>query len=267
MAATDETILRWSEHGLVPAPGEHAGVLLAADSWLVAGGAVRALDAHWRRFGGWCSELGITRDDLAGFRAAVTAALPRDRGRWFPRVDAVAPAPSAGATGDARDVPDLRLRLRPAPPPAATVRVVLGDPGDPRARPRWKGPDLERLIDLRSRAVADGAGEVLLRDVDGRLIEGALSSLLWWEGDTLCTTPADRTLPGVTRALLVDLARRRGVTIRTRSPLPQELADRETWLTSALHGIRVVTGWGAPSRAADWQADLVALARPLDAPP
>ena len=264
MTATDDTVLRWCEDGLVPAPDTPAGALLAADSWLVAGGAARALDAHWERFGGWCAQLGIA-SDFAGFRAAVTAALPRARGRWFPRVEAVARASSAPVP--AVDAPELRLRLRPAPAPTRTARVLLGEPGDPRARPHWKGPDLERLIGLRAEAVAGGADELLLRDDDGRLLEGALSSLLWWEGDALCTTPADRTFPGVTRALLLELARRRGVRVQTRSPSPDELRHSETWLTSALHGIRVVEGWGPASRAADWQAALDALARPLDSDP
>jgi hypothetical protein len=45
-----------------------------------------------------------------------------------------------------------------------------------------------------------------------------------------------------------------------RRPAPHELAGRETWLVSALHGIRVVTRWavgGPPAgdarRAATWQ--------------
>jgi branched-subunit amino acid aminotransferase/4-amino-4-deoxychorismate lyase len=67
-------------------------------------------------------------------------------------------------------------------------------------------------------------------------------------------------LPGVTRALLLELARDRGTPVAQRRPVPQELADRETWLVSALHGIRVVTAWadggppagGAP-RADGWQ--------------
>jgi len=110
--------------------------------------------------------------------------------------------------------------------------VIVAPPGDPRIRPRWKGPDLETLIALRAQAVAAGADELLLCDNEGRLLEGALSSLLWWESDTLCTTPAERTLPGITRALLLGIAAERGVAIRLRSPLPAELVSRETWLTS-----------------------------------
>ena len=68
--------------------GAHGGALLAADSWLVADGAVRGLDAHWGRFGGWCSELGVARDELAALPRRGDGGAAARRGRWFPRVDA-----------------------------------------------------------------------------------------------------------------------------------------------------------------------------------
>jgi branched-subunit amino acid aminotransferase/4-amino-4-deoxychorismate lyase len=246
--ADQETVLRWTPAGLQAAADADAGALLVADSWLVAGGAVRALDAHWARFEGSCLEAGTGAAALAAFRAAVTAALPPS-GRWFPRVELRA----AG----------LALRLRPAPPPATEARVAVAPPGDPRTRPRVKGPDLELLVALRERARAAGADELLLCGDDGALREGALSSLLWWEGDALCTTPAEHTLPGVTRGLLLERARVDGVEVRVREPQPAELAGREVWLTSALHGIRGVSGWLAPEqpagaalRAEAWRARL-----------
>jgi branched-subunit amino acid aminotransferase/4-amino-4-deoxychorismate lyase len=268
--ADHDTVLRWSEHGLRRAVDEPAGTLLAADSWLVEDGAVRGHDAHWSRFAGCCGELGVRAGVLARFRSGVTAALPRT-GRWFPRVELM-----AGAVGDgagARSAPDagparLRLRLRPAPPAAREARVIVAPPGDPRSRPRRKGPDLDLLLALRARAVAAGADELLLCDDEGRLLEGALASLLWWEDDTLCTTPDERTLPGVTRALLLASARERGVAVRVRAPVPAELAGRETWLTNALHGIRVVSWGQQPAqparRRAPWQAELDRAAQPLD---
>lgn len=222
-------------------------VLLAADSWLVEDGATRALDAHWARFGATCLRRGVEPGELAHFRAAATAAVPA-RGRWFPRVE-------LRESG-------LAVLVRPAPPPQLEASVAVAQDGDPRRCPRVKGPDLDVLIALRAASPAD---EVLLCDESGALREGALSSLLWWEEGALCTTPDEHTLPGVTRALLVDLARARGVELRVRSPLPAELAGREVWLTSALHGIRAVSRWLAPaqpagpsSRAATWRAALSA---------
>lgn len=242
------TVLCWTDRLLTPAArSEPVGPLLVADSWLVVDGATRAEDAHWARFGDSCRRLGV---ETAAFRRAVASAVP-GLGRWWPRVELT---------------PDgvLRLRVRPAPAPdAGALRVTVAAPGDPRACPRRKGPDLDMLIGLRSRS---GADELLLCDAEGWLREGTSSSLLWWEDGVLWTTPAEHTLPGVTRALVVAFAREHGVDVRVRSPSPAQLADREVWLTSALHGIRLVGEWLSPSQAAGpaerapaWQAALEAM--------
>ena len=221
--------------------------LLAADSWLVADGRVRAVDRHWARFSATCRDHGVAPEALAALRVRVEDAVPPE-GRWFPRVELRADG-------------ELAVRVRPAPPREPTVVAWVADVPDPRLAPRRKGPDLERLAALRERAAAHGAGEAMLVDGDGRLLEGAFTSLLWWEEETLWTVPDDGPiLPGVTRALLIDLARERGRAVAHRRPAPRELAGRETWLVSALHGIRVVTRWadGSPAagqalRAATWQ--------------
>jgi branched-subunit amino acid aminotransferase/4-amino-4-deoxychorismate lyase len=221
--------------------------LLAADSWLVADGRARAVERHWARFTATCREQGVAPEELAAFRAEVERALPA-RGRWFPRVEL-------------REDGELALELRPAPPREPAVVAWVADVPDPRVAPRRKGPDLERLAALRERAAAHGAGEAVLADADGRLIEGAFTSLLWWEGETLCAVADDAPiLPGITRALLLELARERDTPVAQRRPRPQELAGRETWLVSALHGIRAVTRWaggGPPTvdapRAIAWQ--------------
>jgi branched-subunit amino acid aminotransferase/4-amino-4-deoxychorismate lyase len=227
---------------------------LAADSWLVVDGRARAVERHWARFFASCSEHGVEPDALAAFRGRVERALPA-RGRWFPGVEL-------------RENGDLAVRLRPAPPREPTVVAWIADVPDPRRAPRCKGPDLERLAALRERAAAHGAGEAVLADGDGRLLEGAFTSLLWWEGETLCAVPDDAPiLPGITRALLIELARRRDTPMAQRRPAPQELTGRETWLVSALHGIRAVTGWarggppaGEAPRAVSWQRLLDDLA-------
>lgn len=240
--------MQWDGRALVPAADAPAGALLVADSWLVDEGYERAAAAHWARFAASCMETGAARDELQRFQAAASAALPLD-GRWFPRVELTA----AGLT----------LRLRRAPLPQRSARVLVGPRGDPRTVPRRKGPDLELLAGLRAQARAHGADEMLLRDHRGAVLEGVLSSLLWWEDDALCTTPDEHALPGVTRGLLLAHAQRLGVEVRHRAPQPEELAGRETWLTSALHGIRVVEGWVSPPieagdgvRAPKWREEL-----------
>jgi branched-subunit amino acid aminotransferase/4-amino-4-deoxychorismate lyase len=227
--------------------------LLAADSWLVDRGRVRAAERHWARFSAAGREHGVAPAALEALRARVADAIPGD-GRWFPRVELRADG-------------ELAVRVRPAPAREPAVVAWPADVRDPRRAPRRKGPDLERLSALRERAAAHGAGEAVLADAGGRLLEGAFTSLLWWEGDTLWAVPDDAPiLPGVTRTLLIELARVRGTAVAYRRPLPHELAGRETWLVSALHGIRAVTRWasgpaaGDAPRAAPWQRLLDDLA-------
>jgi branched-subunit amino acid aminotransferase/4-amino-4-deoxychorismate lyase len=223
--------------------------LHAADSWLVVDGRARAVDRHWARFAAACGEHGITAQELAALRARAEREVPAT-GRWFPRIEL-------------REGGELAVAVRPAPPREPTVVAWIADVPDPRRSPRRKGPDLDRLAALRERAAAHGAGEAVLTDAAGRLLEGAYTSLLWWEGETLCVVADDAPiLPGITRALLIELAGARGTQVARRHPGPDELADRETWLVSALHGIRAVTRWvggsaaGEAPRAAVWQRAL-----------
>jgi branched-subunit amino acid aminotransferase/4-amino-4-deoxychorismate lyase len=247
--------LRLDAGDWVPA-GPADGPVAAADSWLVADGRARGAALHWARFARGCGEAGVAPPHE--LRAAVDHALPRT-GRWWPRVEA-----RAGG--------ELRLAVRPAPARRPAVTAWVSDRPDPRAAPRRKGPDLERLGALREAAAGRGAGEALLADGDGRLLEGAYTSLLWWEDDALWAAPDDAPiLDGVTRRLLLGLAAETGVPVRWRRPLPGELAGHEVWLTNAVHGIRAVTAWsggpaaGEPRRAEEWQERLEALAEPLGA--
>jgi branched-subunit amino acid aminotransferase/4-amino-4-deoxychorismate lyase len=253
--------LRLADGDWAPAGTPASGEVAVAESWLVEDGRARGLERHWARFARGCADAGL---DAGAPRAAVEHALPVT-GRWFPRVEL-------------RTDGELRLAVRPAPPRQPEVVACVAYGPDPRRAPRRKGPDLERLAALRADAARRGAGEALLADRDGRLLEGAYTSLLWWEDDALCAVPDDAPiLDGVTRGLLLGLAGAEGVDVRLRRPLPSELDGREVWLTSALHGIRAVTRWvgdagagrpvvaGAARRAAAWQERLEALAAPVAA--
>jgi branched-subunit amino acid aminotransferase/4-amino-4-deoxychorismate lyase len=237
--------------------------LEVADSWLVEDGWARGLALHRARFASSCRELGgIPAGPVEEMLDAAVAAIPV-RGRWFPRVER---GPGPGGEHE------LRLRLRPAPPPdPSPVAVWVGDRPDPRTRPRVKGPDLEQLAALREEARGRGAGEALLRDGSGVVLEGALSGLLWWRDGVLCAPdPELPVLPSVTSALLVGLAGRAGLTVRRERRRLEELAGLETWVVSALHGVRPVSRWvgagvepGQPRRADQWARRLRALGERL----
>jgi branched-subunit amino acid aminotransferase/4-amino-4-deoxychorismate lyase len=238
--------------------------ILAADSWLVRDGRVRAIDRHRQRFFGACSEAAVVSiDQLHAFWLAALAQLPRT-GNWFPRVELCADA-----------VAPLRLRIRPAPPIAAEVGVWICDTPDPRTVPRRKGPDLRTLARVRTRAAEWGAQEALLTAESGVVLEAASSSVMWWDGDDLCLpSPTLPTLPGVTAGLIRERAQRLGVRVTPRREPPAHLEDREVWLVNALYGIRSVVEWpgsslrpGAAVQAAQWRQWLAETAVPLPTSP
>ncbi|WP_043632330.1 aminotransferase class IV [Nonomuraea candida] len=236
--------------------------LLAADSWLVVDGAARFLADHGRRFRAACEAAAAAGELVAAMWRAAVAALPRE-GDWFPRVE-------LSASGE------LRLRLRTAPPRGGRLTVWAGPPGDPRRAPRVKGPDLALLARLRAEALRHGAHEALITTADGWVVEGATTSLLWWEDGTLCAPPDELpALPGVTAARLRRRAAELGIPVARRRRRVPDLAGREIWLVNALHGIRPVRGWAAPglpgpgpaAMAPSWQAWLARQAEPLPPPP
>lgn len=251
----------WEPGGGLRQVGDGQWPLLAADSWLVDDGRVRGLDLHHRRFAAACAEVGgVSYMDVDAFWVAVIGLLPRE-GAWFPRVEL------ADHDGGAR----LVARIRPAPPRTSEATVWVAPAGDPRRHPHRKGPDLDRLGKLRAEALATGANEALLTAADGSVLEAANSSLLWWDDDELCVPdPALPVLAGVTRQLIEKHAAQLGIGVRRQRVPLAALANREAWLTNALHGIRPVVAWhgtdvpaGGAGRVAGWRGWWDALAEPL----
>ena len=243
-------LYRWNRDASEWEESESSSAQVAvADSWLLEEGRTTRLDLHRERFLTSAAEIG----DVAELEVAWDASAPLmpAAGRWFPRVDLL---------GDG----ELTLSLRPAPPRDSNVVAWLMPEPDPRLQPRRKGPELELLGELRAQAREHGAGEAVLSNAQGQLLEGAYSSLLWWEGEVLYAVPDDApALPGITRRLLLEVATEDGVEVGYSVPRPTDLAGREVWFVGSLHGIRAVSEWvgdrlqaGAPTRAPTWQQRL-----------
>lgn len=235
---------------------------LVADSWLVKGGAVLALDLHRTRF---MSSIppGQLLFDPAEFWDAAIAAIPRT-GEWFPRIELRI---QSGA-------PQLIFRLREAPELKRSIVLATHVGEDPRTAPRVKGPDLEAMTRLRSAAQARGADDAVLLSPDGFVAEGSTTSLLWWRGDALCV-PDDQIdrIDGVTVRSVVTLAAALGCDVQHDSVATNELEGLEVWALNALHGIRIVTSWvdgpataEEPGRLASWRNRLDKLRYPLPVP-
>jgi branched-subunit amino acid aminotransferase/4-amino-4-deoxychorismate lyase len=262
-AATDPNVCRWwwdADGGWSPST-DAAGTVRVIDSWLVDEGRVRGLDRHAERFGAACDRFsGPGAEQTNRFLRAVAESLPA-RGRWFPRVELVAIGSRTR----------LRMWLRPAPP-RGTVRLWTAAGPDRRRLPAVKGGDLDYLAALRAAAATMGADEALLVSPEGHVLEGASTSIVWWRGETLCAPPpGPGLLPGITRALLGELASEAGHPVVTESATAPDLAGLPVWTLNALHGIRPVTeGLGrfleADAAAAErWQSRLTALAVPIGA--
>jgi branched-subunit amino acid aminotransferase/4-amino-4-deoxychorismate lyase len=257
---SQDEIYRWRDASLQKSTSDSlvAGPLAAADSWLVADGSVLAIALHRTRF---LDAVGDSPDAEAFFDAAL-ALIPRD-GTFFPRVEY-----RRSASGNEHD---FVLRLRPAPQLTRSVVVASIAGGDPRTQPRVKGPDLERMADARATAAELGAGEAVVLTDEGFVVEGAYSALLWWRGNILCGPLADfDRIDSVTARSVLALAAALGIETFEEAVTPAELEGTELWSLSALHGIRIVTGWvdgpalaELPGRLATWRARLGALRQPL----
>ena len=207
----------------------------AADSFLIDDGRVLDLKGHFDRFSSWVTSSSATSaQQLEEFLASVEEKLPQS-GRWFPRLEFHKEAPE-----DKR----LYLRLRKAPEPANDLILWTFPDADPRSLPTLKGPDLSLGMQHRRMAKMHGADEAVYLNADGYLVEGALSSIVWWRGDVLCA-PDNQTvwLDSITRKNVFAVAAQIGIQTRLEHCKPADLIDLEIWSLGSLHGIRTVSGW------------------------
>lgn len=133
--------------------------------------------------------------------------------------------------------------LKLAPPETIERGVAVVTAADNR----WLRCDIKAIALLpnallRQQAVERGAVEaILLRE--GLVTEGAASNLFLVRGGTLYTPPTGPfILPGITRDLVLELARANGIPAR-EEPIPETAlfdAD-EIWITSSMREISAVT--------------------------
>lgn len=104
---------------------------------------------------------------------------------------------------------------------------------------RWQRCDIKSIallanVILRQNAVEKGAAEAILVR-DDHLTEGAASNIFVIEDDCLITPPkSELILPGITRDLVVELAKANDVCVEERVVTVDELRSaREVWMTSS----------------------------------
>jgi branched-chain amino acid aminotransferase len=130
--------------------------------------------------------------------------------------------------------PSLNMSLHPAPlldlenPPrwrlvTSTLRLPAGDP-----LAQFK--TCNKLPQILARAEADraGADEALLLNTDGHVIESSSANLFWLADGAVCMAPlTSGALPGVTRAVVLELCPALGLKVRQTSITPEGLLRAE----------------------------------------
>jgi 4-amino-4-deoxychorismate lyase len=126
----------------------------------------------------------------------------------------------------------------------AVATATLGIAAGVRADAPWLLGGVKTLsyaVNMASQrwARARHLDDVLWTSAEGYVLEAPTSTLVWLDGDVLCTVPAASTgiLPGITTRWLFDRAPALGWTTATRMVRPAELATPGgVWFVSSVRG-------------------------------
>ncbi|BAU95379.1 class IV aminotransferase [Corynebacterium suranareeae] len=216
------TYLVWDGFSLVEDDLESTPKVV--DSYLVKDHQVVRWDLHEQRFARSIDS------DPWNFLHEVRKAIP-SHGSWFPKIE--------WHGGN-----DFAVQIRPAPALRETTSLWLSETPDPRTQPTIKGPDLDVLAYLRSRAVNNGCDDALLISADGFILEAANATVVFWADPQTVIVPSGEVLPSVTLAATIPLWHKAGIKV-----IYQNIRhiDFPAWCGSSLHGWTPVVSWGRGS--------------------
>lgn len=210
-------------------------------------GHVPFLEDHWRRLAASAAFVGIPLPlDARGALAA-----SRELSRLNRTDDAILRLTVTRGVGprtlwppeDARPaliiecIPLLPSTIHPMKIHTSSLRQDANSP-----LPRHKTLNrMERILASREAREA-GADEALFLNSRGEVAEGTTMSIFWTDGKTLFTPSLDTNiLPGVTRGVLLRLARKAGIPTEEGRFPPGVLARaKEVFVTSAVRGVHPV---------------------------
>jgi branched-subunit amino acid aminotransferase/4-amino-4-deoxychorismate lyase len=229
---------------------DDAGLLLGwgvFETLAIAGGEPLLLERHLERMARGARTLSLPLD-LSGVRRQVGRCLAASgvrEGRL--RITLTAgPVPPGLPAPAAVAAPTLLVSVTAVSArPAAAARLALVDVRrpSPRAVPTHvKAIAFLPSLLARHAALSRGSPEALMLSETGHLAEADAANLFWVEGAAL-VTPALATgaLEGITRGLVIELARELGVSVREGRYPPGRLRQAgEVFVTSTLRGVQPV---------------------------
>ena len=218
------------------------------------GGTVFEWDAHRNRLERTCETLGMAGAVPTDLHDRILATLGAN-GLDDAYVRAsVTRGVQPGKLTPAETVdPSVVVIVKPLPRGGVDGEAVWDGPAEVRTVERRRIPEAAMPADAKTHNYLDGilarlelrgtdADECLVRDVDGAVAEGATSNVFFVDDGTLKTPSLDvPILPGVTRAVVLDLATELGVPVETGTydPASVRTAD-EAFLTNTTWEVRPV---------------------------
>ena len=239
----DEPVLSAFDLGLVRGDGVFETVA-------VIGGAMPYLDAHLERLARSAALLELADPGRTAWCALADTLLER----WPADVEGgcrltltrglgAGLAPTAIAVLSAVPAETLRQRTEGI----SVVTLGLGVPADFRAHAPWLlggAKTISYAINMAAlrHAAARGADDVVFTSLEGQILEGPTSTVVWSAGGVLHTPPDDTgILPGTTMARLFARAEERG---RPTAVTPGTVADLHAadavWLVSGVRAAATV---------------------------
>lgn len=148
------------------------------------------------------------------------------------------------------------------------LELSLGYPADARGRAPWllggaKTTSYAVTMAAQRYAQAQGYDDALWASEDGWLFEGPTATLVWLNGDTLYTVPAETgILIGTTAAFLFEHAGQLGLATGEERLRPADLTAMDgAWMTSSVRGIAPIRSLdGVPVSQSPRTAELQKLA-------
>jgi len=148
-----------------------------------------------------------------------------------------------GYTPDAESKPTIVMTLHAAPSLEHLVEwsLVTSSFRIPAADPLSSFKTTSKILNVLARAEAaeKGADEALLLNTIGEVAETASGNLFWVYDEEICTTPAGRgVLPGITRAIVLEICQGLGLQTNKRVIKPEALRNSHgIFVTQSAFGI------------------------------